>query len=219
MQRAMVLGAVVVLVVGCSDKRKEAESPPAKVAASATDVAQPTPAATPTPPPAPAPTSPCDDYRAAIERLKACTKVEAAMRDTLVGVYESDVKAWPNARPGTDSLVQQSCAQRAATIVSVLDSSCGPPITELDDAKLRSEIDKTNMALEVARSMSTSPQFDDAAHAAAQRDAERLAKELVALEAELAKRVSAGTATSTGARQNVTIPKECIDNPLAAGCS
>jgi hypothetical protein len=106
-----VVVAVLVLVLGCKDK------------------SQPAPANDPVPKPDEAsPTSSlpvsCTDYIAAIDRLKACDKVDPGVRDFFVETFAQDQDALSGRRPATPDVLGTLCSARVQNVSSVLAAQC-----------------------------------------------------------------------------------------------
>jgi hypothetical protein len=142
--RCLVDILVIALALTCACSN----SPPPE--SHATKPTEPIVSAAPVAVPATPKPSACSAYIAAMDRLKACTAVDAWVRDNLVRMYQRD-EAVITARPAPASLVEQLCATSSQTVQSVLDSKCGPPLESRSVEALQSELQKTLLALDISK--------------------------------------------------------------------
>jgi hypothetical protein len=200
--------AIVVLGVGCKDGKteKEAEAP------------KPVPGAPVEPPPA-ADSRPaaCTRYIAAMDKLVACAQVEAATKATFVRIYDGDQEVLTGKRAAPRSALETLCGARAQNVESVLASQCGPPLAERSIADLRTELDKTTFAIAVGTAVVNDAAQPEDLRARTRADVAKLEKEKATIEALIADKTASEKPVKPANVKGIS--DDCLNNPLAKGCS
>jgi hypothetical protein len=204
--RVLILVALVV-VVGCNDKKKASEPAPSKPVAGS---AQADPG-----PKVPEASSACARYVAAMERFKACDKLDAGTRETFLRIFAQDEEAITGKRSAPASALETLCSARVQNVESVLASQCGAPLEQRSLEELRAELEKTRAAIAAMSAIVDDPKQSDVHRGKGRARITQLEKE----KAELEALIEAKAATQ---KPDVTKPPgvsdECLNNPLAKGC-
>lgn len=211
MRTALLLA--LVLATGCKDKKQAASEPPPKPteATPTTPVPKPevkaeTPAALP---------ASCTAYIAAVEKLKTCEKA-AGVRDTFLQIFETDQEVLTGKRPAPASALETLCAARNQNVQSVIDSQCSGPLDTRTVEQLKSELDKTSFAIAAANAVASDSTQKKELRAEAKSKVPALQKEKAELEALIQQKEEGAKAERL---KGVDVSKECLENPLAKGCS
>jgi hypothetical protein len=67
----------------------------------------------------------CQDYRATIDKLSTCQKMDQAQRDAFKNAYDAASKNWSNFTPSQKDSIGQTCKQANDAVVAAAKKQCG----------------------------------------------------------------------------------------------